>query len=1047
MARDIVTSDTEVYAAWIEESVTSSGKIAVFERNGGDEDADPKFIFSDSSGVIASLPSRLPAKTGYSFDGWWTSETGGLEFSAGDRIYNSPTFLYAHWTATSSVTVTFEWNNASISAVDPIYSTRTVVRGEASGLPANPIDSSGNYRFRGWYLENGALDEQVTFYSGSEAVMDNKTVYARWDAEAVTGETVIVQFNNNGGDTNAVPSQSTAKIGEPVKLFPGILPTKAGHYFVGWDYYETGTEAFNPSRNVTDTPNPLILYAKYMPSTAKIVIFSSYLAEILPSPTYKTIGSNGKIDAMPSEPERRGYAFDGWYTGETSGVNAFPDGTDTIFTDTIIVYPHWTEDSTQYVTVTFNKNTSDPTATEASPRTIQVLTGSYLTGFPNPPECEGYVFKGWYDNPGGTGSKYSVPLLITADTTFSAKWEEATTSNSWTVNYINAEGSTTPNPTLFSTDNVATYIVTLRSNGSAGVYAGHYFAGWKTAGGILYSGGTEVSASTLGLSASVRTITLTGEWRELLSITFEVNHSDGSDWTPAIPDSIDVDPVTQKIPELPLDPTRSGYVFSGWFNDDACTDAFIRNTVITSNKPVYAKWTLSTSDIWRVRYFVDNGGANSAADDTMSDSPSVLFSIRSQIKSSVTVPADKRFAGWSKTSGSSIVEYAGGTEVLGADLGFTDATKEVKLYVVWENAIVYTVTFRFNDGTTHSTTRTTNALYKVEHLPILRRNGFLFDHWNEESNDSGSNITTDTVMDSDTTVYAIWSRSAEDDPDAAGGAVSQVIDGGVEYEVHTFKSADANGTLMTFYRNPTLFQFLAIAGGGGGGGGTADLGNSAGGGGGAGGYQKGTFTTKPKTVYVGKGGAGGASGASNGVNGSDSKIIGVDNNPVVIAIGGGGGGGRDTYYDNGDGSSGGSGGGSVFSAGGASTSGTGGTFKGNKGGTSGGIYPYGDYAGSGGGIGSPGKDECSSWISDPDDDQGPGAGILDDIGGSATFYGLGGIVAGPLDSPNKESALATRVENTGNGGIGGYGTSGYAGMSGIVIIRWVYIGPAAYETY
>ena len=42
----------------------------------------------------------------------------------------------------------------------------------------------------------------------------------------------------------------------------------------------------------------------------------------------------------------------------------------------------------------------------------------------------------------------------------------------------------------------------------------------------------------------------------------------------------------------PEDPVRAGYVFGGWYTDEACTEAFeFENAVVTEDMTLYAKWT------------------------------------------------------------------------------------------------------------------------------------------------------------------------------------------------------------------------------------------------------------------------------------------------------------------------------------------------------------------------------------------------------------------------------------------------------------------------
>ncbi|WML24581.1 InlB B-repeat-containing protein [Neobacillus sp. OS1-33] len=56
----------------------------------------------------------------------------------------------------------------------------------------------------------------------------------------------------------------------------------------------------------------------------------------------------------------------------------------------------------------------------------------------------------------------------------------------------------------------------------------------------------------------------------------------------------------------PTAPTRTGYIFGGWYTDAACTNLYDFNTPVTSNVTLYAKWT---TNIYRIS-FNSNGGTS-----------------------------------------------------------------------------------------------------------------------------------------------------------------------------------------------------------------------------------------------------------------------------------------------------------------------------------------------------------------------------------------------------------------------------------------------------
>lgn len=69
------------------------------------------------------------------------------------------------------------------------------------------------------------------------------------------------------------------------------------------------------------------------------------------------------------------------------------------------------------------------------------------------------------------------------------------------------------------------------------------------------------------------------------------------------------------------------------------------------------------------------------------------------------------------------------------------------------------VTFNANGGTVSPATANTNAYGKLDSLPTPTRSGYSFDGWYTEA-EGGTAVTTDTVFDSTTTIYAHWTRNS-----------------------------------------------------------------------------------------------------------------------------------------------------------------------------------------------------------------------------------------------------------------------------------------------
>ncbi len=63
----------------------------------------------------------------------------------------------------------------------------------------------------------------------------------------------------------------------------------------------------------------------------------------------------------------------------------------------------------------------------------------------------------------------------------------------------------------------------------------------------------------------------------------------------------DQTPASGSTVTKPADPTRDGYIFAGWYTDEACTKAYDFSAAVTADMTLYAKWTKKAAD--------NNGGS------------------------------------------------------------------------------------------------------------------------------------------------------------------------------------------------------------------------------------------------------------------------------------------------------------------------------------------------------------------------------------------------------------------------------------------------------
>lgn len=126
-----------------------------------------------------------------------------------------------------------------------------------------------------------------------------------------------------------------------------------------------------------------------------------------------------------------------------------------------------------------------------------------------------------------------------------------------------------------------------------GTFRGNIYASPYCTGMVAVTGGTFDPGQPNGIT--------------LHTVTF--NSNGGSD----VPEQIRANAAATK----PADPTRSGYVFAGWYTDEACTAAYDFTQPVTDSVTLYAKWEAAP------RYYYNSGTTTDTdnADKDKKDSP------------------------------------------------------------------------------------------------------------------------------------------------------------------------------------------------------------------------------------------------------------------------------------------------------------------------------------------------------------------------------------------------------------------------------------------
>ena len=179
--------------------------------------------------VTVAGNSGTLAKTGYTFDGWCTTQPsagaacGGTSRAAASTFsITSNTTLYAVWTANTLTVTTDEQGGSAVANA----STTT---GASMNSPGTP--TRAGYTFAGWFTASSG-GSAITFpYAHGQTA--NFTLYAQWTANTLT----VTTDEQEGSAIDNVTTTTGASMSSPG------TPTRTGYVFNGWFTSSTGGTA------------------------------------------------------------------------------------------------------------------------------------------------------------------------------------------------------------------------------------------------------------------------------------------------------------------------------------------------------------------------------------------------------------------------------------------------------------------------------------------------------------------------------------------------------------------------------------------------------------------------------------------------------------------------------------------------------------------------------------------------------------------------------------------------------------------------------------
>lgn len=226
----LVTGPITLTAQWtpITYTIVYHGNGGVLTSN-GDKDQSTSTCTYDQEFTLKNAATFT--RTGFAFQGWSTTENGGVVYTAGQTgvknlasVQGEKVDLYAVWEG-NAYTVTFNADGGSLAEGDQ---SKTVTYDSTYG--ALPTPTKTGYTFAGWYLG----ETEITTESMVETA-ENHTLTAKWTANSYT-----IRYNHNDGDPYHYIQDAWAKYNQEATIYSPYYSIE-GHTLLGWAFTADAT--------------------------------------------------------------------------------------------------------------------------------------------------------------------------------------------------------------------------------------------------------------------------------------------------------------------------------------------------------------------------------------------------------------------------------------------------------------------------------------------------------------------------------------------------------------------------------------------------------------------------------------------------------------------------------------------------------------------------------------------------------------------------------------------------------------------------------------
>jgi len=428
--------------------------------------------------------------------------------------------------------------NGGLPLFSPVYGV-TEIPDLDDYIPYKSPTETYSYEFGGWYYDAECTTQALT----GDSITSNTQLYALWIEAQIGGYSIT--FVANGG--TPIPDNLTNQTAIPDPL-PSL--SRTGLTFDGWRWG-------NSSAAVAVVPGEPIyadatIYAKWIVNLYNITYNSN---------GGSAVSSNIGVTAFPSPlptSTKAGYTFAGWWNSDYT-VQYLAGQT---INGSLTVYAKWIVNS---YTVTWVENGGTPapddlTNVASLPSPLPIITKT------------GYELDGWYFNSLFTGAPATGGQLITQNETLYAKFVR----KSYVINYeLDGGSNNLGNPNEY---NVESPTITLLNPSKVG----YVFGGWFSDAEMT----TAITSIPTGTTGDITIYALFTLSETGYSITWVENGG-----TPEQTDLTNQNYLPSVLPAL----IKTGYVFKGWFTNEALTIAATPGALIGENTTLYAKFEVQAT--------------------------------------------------------------------------------------------------------------------------------------------------------------------------------------------------------------------------------------------------------------------------------------------------------------------------------------------------------------------------------------------------------------------------------------------------------------------